>query len=158
MINKILARCIKEDSCLVWIGCFQKSGKNGQALYPSISFKGKTKRGNRLVWSLLNGDIPNGLCICHSCDNTKCLNPDHLFAASHSENMQDKIKKGRDHNLKKKWCINGHEFSKDNTIIRKDGARSCRQCMRKYWNRFDAKNRESRRVKALQQYYARKES
>lgn len=50
----------------------------------------------------------------------------------------------------------GHEFSGNNLIIRKSGARSCRICMRKYWNKFDALNRKERRVRALERYYAQK--
>lgn len=155
-LEKILSRCRPVGTCLEWLGSFQKSGKMGQLLYPSIKSGKKTWRGNRLVWTLAKGEIPEGFLVCHTCDNSKCLNPDHLFVGTQKDNMQDKISKGRDPNKAKTHCKNGHPFSGDNLIIRKDGARSCRQCMRKYWNKFDAANRDSRRVRALQRYYARK--
>ena len=149
------------NGCYIWGGSFQYSGKNGQLSYPNVRVKEegvwKTKRGNRYAWELEHGKIPEGMSVCHKCDNTKCVNVEHLFLGTHAQNMQDKLAKGRDHNKKKTHCRNGHEFSGENLIVRKSGARSCRICMRKYWNSFDAKNRESRRVKALARYYSGKE-
>lgn len=157
--NSIKDNClVDKNGCLIWQGSFQFSGKKRDVPYPNIGHRGKTWRGNRLVWTLVNGPIPEDKNVCHSCDNTKCLNPDHLWLGTHSENMQDKISKNRDHNLVKTHCSQGHPFSGDNLIIRKSGARSCRQCMRVFWNKFDAKNREARRVAALKRYYAKKET
>ena len=130
--------------CWQWQGSMQKSGKNGQALYPSIFIKvGKKKswRGNRLSYTVFKGEIPTGMSVCHHCDNTKCVNPNHLFLGTHSQNMQDKLSKNRDHNKKKTHCLSGHPFEGDNLITRKDGARSCRVCMRAYWKKHDQKRR-----------------
>lgn len=156
-IEKILARCVQNNGCLEWTGSFQYSGKNRQSPYPNIRNGRKIWRGHRLVWTLLRGEIASGMCVMHTCDNTKCLNIEHLRIGTHSENMKDKISKGRDHNKKKDTCKNGHPFSGENLIVRKSGARSCRICMRVYWNKFDNKNKEKRRVSALARYYAGKE-
>lgn len=141
---------------MIWQGGFQRSGRKGQSLYPTITLNGKTWRGNRLVMHILGYKLERSLHVLHKCDDPRCLNPEHLFIGTHSENMQDKIRKNRDHNKKKTHCKNGHLFSGDNLITRKNGARSCRICMRVYWNKFDSKNREARRVAALARYYAGK--
>ena len=157
-LEAILSRCVRDKDCLIWTKGFQRSGKRGQALYPHATIKGKTRRLNRVVLELSKGIVlTKEQHALHTCDSTKCLNPEHLFVGTHKENMQDKILKSRDHNKIKTHCKHGHAFAGDNLIIRKDGARSCRTCMRVYWNAFDAKNREARRVKALNRYYSRKE-
>lgn len=63
--------------------------------YGSFRANGKTYNSHRFSYELYIGEIPAGLLICHKCDNTICVNPDHLFTGSLKDNMQDMIKKGR---------------------------------------------------------------
>lgn len=48
-----------------------------------------------MAWMLFRGEIPEGMLICHHCDNTLCVNPDHLFVGTHKTNSDDKYRKGR---------------------------------------------------------------
>lgn len=50
---------------------------------------------HRIVYKIIYGEIPNGLFICHACDNRKCCNPNHLFLGSARENNLDAKNKGR---------------------------------------------------------------
>lgn len=56
---------------------------------------GKRVRASRLVFTEKHGPIPEGLNVLHTCDNTLCINPDHLFLGTLSDNTQDMIAKGR---------------------------------------------------------------
>ena len=52
-------------------------------------------RAHRLSWAFANGRHPGDMCICHRCDNTKCVRPDHLFIGTQSENHKDMQRKRR---------------------------------------------------------------
>jgi len=81
---------IKKDGCWLWNGVVDKDGY-GQ-LPCGYHKQGKA---HRISWLLHKGEIPNGMLICHSCDNPPCTNPDHLFLGTIKENNEDSRKKGR---------------------------------------------------------------
>lgn len=60
------------------------------------------------VWSQTNGPVPRGSFICHSCDNTRCVNPAHLFLGTARDNTADMIAKGRGSEQQKIGCPHGH--------------------------------------------------
>lgn len=78
----------------------------GYGLFLPNGRYGKRVLAHRFSWSLLNGDIPNGMLVCHHCDNRKCVNPNHLFLGTHSDNTQDMIKKSRKVQLVGEQCMN----------------------------------------------------
>jgi hypothetical protein len=56
---------------------------------------GKRVAVHRLAWEFSNGEIPQGMFVCHRCDNPKCFEVSHLFLGTAADNMADKIAKGR---------------------------------------------------------------
>lgn len=81
-------------------GCIEWTGTRNDAGYGLLMLEKKFFRAHRLAWELARGPIPDGLFLCHRCDNPPCINPDHLFPGTHTDNMVDKAKKGRVKNAK----------------------------------------------------------
>lgn len=81
---------IVENKC--WI-CIHPKANNGTYMY--ITRNGKQIYTHRYSYEVYKGKIPNNMQIMHSCDNPKCINPEHLSIGTAKDNAQDKIKKGR---------------------------------------------------------------
>ena len=79
----------QESGCWIWRGCRDGEG------YGYVSVLSWPVSTHRIAFTLVHGPIAKGLEICHRCDTPLCVNPDHLFAATHEENMRDMRAKGR---------------------------------------------------------------
>ena len=65
---------------------------------------------HRVAFALQMGLVPHGLCVCHICDNRRCVRPDHLFLGSSRDNTADKVRKGRQANARNARRLNSHSI------------------------------------------------
>ncbi len=77
------------DECWEWTGHRKAGG------YGSFVLNGRSERAHRASFIFFHGPIPTGMYVCHRCDNPGCVNPDHLFVGTATDNMQDMLRKGR---------------------------------------------------------------
>lgn len=79
-------------------GCWEYRGKLSTNGYGRIARGGRGEGevpAHRVAWEQRNGPVPDGMILCHSCDNPPCVNPNHLFLGSHADNAADRNRKGR---------------------------------------------------------------
>lgn len=77
------------DGCVRWLGSTKSGG------YGRMRFEGKIMLAHRVSYILKNGDIDETLHVLHKCDHPYCVNPDHLFLGTNSDNVADKMSKNR---------------------------------------------------------------
>jgi hypothetical protein len=99
---------IRQEGCWGWRGGPSKK-------YGSLEFMRKSILAHRASYILHKGNIPEGMFVCHTCDNPPCTNPDHLFLGTDVDNVRDMYKKGR-HPILKGEDAPGSKLTKEQVI------------------------------------------
>ena len=109
------AKLLRKDT-----GCVEYTGAKSNG-YGRVKRSGKLLLAHRYAWELERGRIPDGMFVCHTCDNPPCCNIDHLFIGTNSDNMKDAYNKNRI-----VIPANGHKFTigsrPSNRLLSEDAA------------------------------------
>lgn len=130
-----------ETPCWEWVASKLSEG------YGQFWTEDGRQLSHRFSWKLEHGFIPDGMDVCHHCDNTQCVRPEHLFLGSPADNQRDCIEKGRDaksltarHRLAT-HCPYEHVYAGKNLYRSPDGRRQCRTCQRQQVKAYQARRR-----------------
>jgi hypothetical protein len=105
------------DGCWNWTGGINLAGYGRFTPVGSMH-----KYAHRWLYETVVEPVPAGLQLDHLCFNRRCVNPDHLEPVTAQENMR------RNAWTRRTSCVHGHEFTPENTYIRRSGSRQCRAC------------------------------
>lgn len=88
---KLKFKISKKTGCWNWIATISTRG------YGVFHINGKDISAHRFSYELYKCQIPNGLFVCHHCDNLRCVNPSHLFVGNSKDNARDMVNKKRNY-------------------------------------------------------------
>ena len=124
-------------------GCIYFTGNIWAGGYGNLSRKGSKVAAHRAAYEHFVGPIPPGMTIDHECHNLsgctitdhtcphrRCVNPEHLVPKPIGENTLASPNTVPGRHARQTHCVNGHEFTEENTAVRRNGNRRCRQCQR----------------------------
>lgn len=133
--NRFWSHVQKTQGCWEWTGVAD-IGKRGR-----LGVGPKSILAPRIAWWLFHGVWPpDGLSVCHHCDNPSCVRKEHLFLGTQSDNMRDAIIKVRTgkrmlwpNSTGKSQCLRGHPLIGDNLLnTTQEFRRYCKMCRRIY--------------------------
>jgi hypothetical protein len=113
-------RVDRSGDCWEWLG--PKNQKGYGTIYWALNGRRIEQLAHRASYRLFVGDISEGAVIHHLCENPGCVRPEHLLLVEAGEHSRQHRTLGGTH------CKRGHEFTPENTLVRKNGTRWCLAC------------------------------
>lgn len=89
VVKRFWTKVNKSDGCWEWTAATWGKG------YGALGIDKHSYSAHRISYQMARGPIPDGLWVLHTCDNPKCVRPDHLWLGTNQDNMTDCLRKGR---------------------------------------------------------------
>lgn len=130
MIQSLLKRQHqgRQFSCVNWEGHIRSSGYPGNTSCAALGIRSES--AHRIAYRMYKGPIPQNMEVDHLCCNPLCINPLHLDIKTRKDNVCRSWGTFAGRKIRQTYCVHGHEFSQENTYIKKNGTRICRSCNR----------------------------
>ena len=127
-LHRFWSKVEKTNGCWMWLG-EKTSGRRGvYGVFPyTVDGKRYRRYAHRLAREILVEPVPIGLTVDHLCRQTLCVNPDHTEPVTQATNLL----RGETMNAlhaRKTECVQGHQYTHENTMINSRGHRECRTC------------------------------
>lgn len=87
--DRFWSKVARGSGCWLW-----GAGRSAKG-YGRFAYQGKNQRAHRVAWKLFRGPIPAGMDVLHECDNRLCMHPFHLYLGTNNDNVDDKVRRGR---------------------------------------------------------------
>ncbi len=143
-LTRFMEKVRVTDGCWEWLGHKDKEGYGQFSVGSRTDNSRRTVLAHKFHYELLNGPIPSGFELDHTCRNRGCVRPDHLEVVTPKVNIQ-RGETGKWQG-KRTHCPQGHLFDEANTYRPPSGrGRYCRICNREYSRRY----RENKKKKEV---------
>lgn len=111
-------------------GCWNWKGHLGSGGYGRCNNRAGQSLAHRAFYTILKGDIPDGMQLDHLCRNRMCVNPDHLEPVNQKDNqLRGVLARGKPNSTRKDFCRRGHPMKGDNVRYYKNGKYTLRMCV-----------------------------
>jgi len=123
------------SGCWLWVGSLARNG------YGSFVHSHKVHLAHRVSFALSGRPLDAGALVLHSCDNPLCVNPDHLRAGTHGDNMRDAANRKRFQKQQVTVCRRGHPLTGRRTAANGRPRRFCATCKQMFWSKKNQKRK-----------------